>query len=190
MRLVALLCAALAGVAVAAVAEAQQCFGTFPTATLDPNPTTIAIPGSPLPNLFGTMSFSPEAPDSSLVWYVGDATTLDGCIGGIRAGDTEPTGILVFTEVGIGCFAFDVETTEPYHLAVYDRFGVPTRSSIEAPGHLYLEDTFPQRVHRVVLTPGSVSGARVPLCVDNLDYLIMGTPVIPSTWGGMKLLYR
>jgi hypothetical protein len=188
-RLLTLLYSLLAYAVAAPGAAAQDCVGTFPPATLDPNPTTTAIPGFPLPNLFATAAFSPEAQDSTQVWYVGNATTLDGCIGGIRAGDADPTGILVFDRIDIGCFAFDVETTEPYHLAVYDFLGNPTRSGVETPGRLQLED-FSHSVWRVVLTPGEVSGARVPLCVDNLVYLISGVPVAPASWGAVKILYR
>jgi hypothetical protein len=30
------------------------------------------------------------------VWLIGDPVTLDGCVGGIRPGDPEPTGSIAF----------------------------------------------------------------------------------------------
>jgi hypothetical protein len=179
----------VAALALPRVAHAQDCFlvGDF-----DPKPSSTMVLGSEIPG--AALQFrSPEHTDPDLVWWIGDATTLDGCIGGIAPGSGAPTGKLeavVWSDYT--CLRFDVSATVPYTVDHYDAGGA-LLSSVTGSSPTFELPPNPAtwQGHRVVFTPGDLSGGgRDALCVDNMAVAFPGLPVRPNAWGALKTLYR
>ncbi len=159
--------------------------------TFDPNPTTTVVGGDTF--IPGWAVFrSPENADPTLVWYVGDPGTLDGCVGGIAPGSGAPTGRLEIVIDALICFGVDVRTSAPYTAELFDPDGVLLSSLTGASPSYDLPFRSATWVgHRVLLTPGTLpGGGREGLCVDNARAVYVGLPVRTRTWGTVKTLYR
>jgi hypothetical protein len=169
------------------VIHAQDC---FPFEDFDPQATSTMVDGS---TLGPVQFFSPEHADSNLVWWIGNAASLDGCIGGIAPGSDAPTGqLVIFIPNDLLCMRVDVSATVSYTADTYDASGVLV-SSVTTLDPVFELPTNPAtwHRHRVVLTPGDLGGGgRDALCVDNLGIAFPGLPVRPASWGRLKITYR
>lgn len=177
-----------AGIGLPHLAGAQSC---DPMTGFNPQSTTVVVDGHTL--MPGWAVFrSPENTDPTLVWHVGDAGTLDGCVGGIAPGSGAPTGQLEVRIDVLICIGVDVETTMPYTAELFDPDGVLVSSVTgSAPSYDLSFRSGTWAGYRAVLTPGTLpGGGRDNLCVDNMRANYVGVPVRARTWGTIKTIYR
>lgn len=135
---------------------------------------------------------SPENGDPAQVWRVGDAGTLDGCVGGVAPGSGLATGKLEIRIDFLFCFGVDVETVSAYTAELFDPGGALVSTvSGNSPAYDLPFNGSTWYGYRVVLTPGTMpGGTRDELCVDNARAVYGEVPVVPRSWGRVKTLYR
>ena len=187
MRFLRLLGTATCLVLAASPSAAQLCESIPPNFfDYDPQTSTEVINGAEFYGVF--LFMSPENTDPEFVYHVGQPNG-DGCIGGIRPGSTEPTGILDLEYIQAYCLGFEIESALPPQVELFDWDGALLETFTPATSSVQIF-TYERRIARIRVTPGSQGGVRAALCIDDVAVIHPPLPTRRASWGTLKAFYR
>lgn len=160
----------------------------------DPATTTTLVSGAnggPACFLVFLLFASPEAPDTSVIYHVGEPGG-DGCVAGVGPGLEVGEGSLWINLGGAQSVALDIGSGSgtPVTVHAYDNGGELVASSSSPIDFVGIVTDGLGDVGYVELIPGTSDGNKDPTCFDNLQYGFPPLQTGTTTWGRLKALHR